>query len=861
MPVSDAVGLRVLEAMRGDVKRPGGSASEPISFSTFQVVECLNDFVDGTVSRRGTTGHFCDVEGGHVKWQDGAFPRQFVITGGTIEMFRDTTASGREKQFEFNIEFQGPGGAPYLLFGRKELRADGPVQAIDALGDLSTLRGVEVRDLTLGAPGVVVASGELHVGLPDLADQLQNLSFPGVQSQAELANARADFLGFMNGQLSEVYSIIPGLFHESRSLLWHQQLLVSMLLDVFIPGPKAASAADVIAQLDLYLANTALDLGALLQAFITFAEQLLGQAIAQADPLKLRVEVRKALATAPTDGFTKTRHDLLRQLHLVLVAAYYSCPGAGKQIGYTPAATRPVGKNETLKLLKTIPKPRGPYDVVIAGSGVGGSVLAHRLATEGYTVCLLESGRYHHERSFSSDEIDALSRTYAFGGMQTARDVGRPVQPLHRQRDITVLQARAVGGGGLVNNAVCFRLPKPTFDRWANVGFPVKEKELNRAYDAIAQQLGIIPASEATGDASRLNPMSRYFEAQWGPVRKHDASLPNEPGLYECNVNMGAGACTGCGYCNHGCSFEAKRNSLQVHLKEAVATGNLDIVPLARVHSLSFSGKKVKSAQVIIGAGEQVEVKAKEFVVACGPIQSSALLLRSGLGHKLIGRRVSANIGAPVLAFMQEPMTSFGHLQISHFLWPDEPSPRFVVESWFNAPAAQAMVMPGYLEDHQYRMGSYAHLAIAAPLVGTLASGTVDAAGKLSFPIGNDDLGRVHQGHLFIADTLFNPNNPSPIDHLVMPTEHGVPIYDRAGLQDYANHFDDARALVVGTGHPQGGNGMSTDNAIGPVGADFRVKGTDNLRVCDGSLFPDCAGINPQWTIMALAYLCGESMV
>ena len=70
----------------------------------------------------------------------------------------------------------------------------------------------------------------------------------------------------------------------------------------------------------------------------------------------------------------------------------------------------------------------------------------------------------------------------------------------------------------------------------------------------------------------------------------------------------------------------------------------------------------------------------------------------------------------------------------------------------------------------------------------------------------------------------------------------------------------DLRSIVVGTGHPQGGNGMSDDDAIGPVGADFRVRGMDNLRVCDGSLFPDCAGINPQWTIMALAQLCSEQL-
>ena len=53
---------------------------------------------------------------------------------------------------------------------------------------------------------------------------------------------------------------------------------------------------------------------------------------------------------------------------------------------------------------------------------------------------------------------------------------------------------------------------------------------------------------------------------------------------------------------------------------------------------------------------------------------------------------------------------------------------------------------------------------------------------------------------------------------------------------------------------------MSTDPALGVVGADFRVRGFSNLRVCDASLFPEVAGVNPQWTVMALADRCGAVM-
>lgn len=51
---------------------------------------------------------------------------------------------------------------------------------------------------------------------------------------------------------------------------------------------------------------------------------------------------------------------------------------------------------------------------------------------------------------------------------------------------------------------------------------------------------------------------------------------------------------------------------------------------------------------------------------------------------------------------------------------------------------------------------------------------------------------------------------------------------------------------------------MSNDSAIGVVDDQFRLRGFSNLRICDGSIFPDSAGVNPQWTIMALAHECAR---
>lgn len=62
--------------------------------------------------------------------------------------------------------------------------------------------------------------------------------------------------------------------------------------------------------------------------------------------------------------------------------------------------------------------------------------------------------------------------------------------------------------------------------------------------------------------------------------------------------------------------------------------------------------------------------------------------------------------------------------------------------------------------------------------------------------------------------------------------------------------------LGLGTGHPQGGNPISSDPSNGVVDKEFKVHGYDNLYVCDASVFPTALSVNPQLTVMALAHYC-----
>jgi choline dehydrogenase-like flavoprotein len=70
----------------------------------------------------------------------------------------------------------------------------------------------------------------------------------------------------------------------------------------------------------------------------------------------------------------------------------------------------------------------------------------------------------------------------------------------------------------------------------------------------------------------------------------------------------------------------------------------------------------------------------------------------------------------------------------------------------------------------------------------------------------------------------------------------------------------DDRELSLGSSHPQGGNPMSGNARRGVVDPEFRVYGTDNVFVCDASVFPSSITVNPQLTVMALAAYAADDI-
>jgi hypothetical protein len=319
---------------------------------------------------------------------------------------------------------------------------------------------------------------------------------------------------------------------------------------------------------------------------------------------------------------------------------------------------------------------------------------------------------------------------------------------------------------------------------------------------------------------------------------------------------------------------------MQVHLPAAVANGCV-IVAEAKVVDMQLAAAAGSAPRAVAGMvvklrdGRKVTVKAKEYVLSCGPIGSTEVLLRSAdldahaRAQKLpVGQRFSANVGSPLFMFARTPVHVRPTLQIAHYYLPPGADDGFVIETWFNPPAANAVGMPGVMDEHFNRMLRYASTLAAAPLVGTRPRGRVRLRnGQLiiNLPIGDAEVEHLAQGLGTLAKAFLQSGG---VELALAGFEGGRELRNAADVDRFQsdllklkNEPKKLHLLQMGTGHPQGGNAMSSDPAIGVVDSRFRLRGTSNLRICDGSIFPDSAGVNPQWTIMALADRCADALV
>ncbi|RJQ76990.1 GMC family oxidoreductase [Amycolatopsis panacis] len=282
------------------------------------------------------------------------------------------------------------------------------------------------------------------------------------------------------------------------------------------------------------------------------------------------------------------------------------------------------------------------YDVVVVGSGFGGSVAALRLTEKGYRVAVVEAGRRFADDEFAKTSWDLKRYLWA------PRLGCYGIQRIHLLNNVMVLAGAGVGGGSLVYANTLYRPLKPFYtDRqWAHI--TDWEAELAPHYDQAGRMLGVVTNPTSTpsdvvmrqvaqdmgvSESFHPTPVGVYFGKPGEPVADpyFGGAGPDRVG------------CTECGSCMTGCRVGAKNTLVKNYLYLA-EKGGAKVIPLTTVTSVCPDGAGYQVTLQKTGTRSRrfrATVTASQVVFAAGTWGTQNLLHRmkdTGLLPKLSRR-------------------------------------------------------------------------------------------------------------------------------------------------------------------------------------------------------------------------------
>jgi len=484
--------------------------------------------------------------------------------------------------------------------------------------------------------------------------------------------------------------------------------------------------------------------------------------------------------------------------------------------------------------------------VVIVGSGAGGSIVAERLARAGKDVLVLEAGPFVPAAKMNQRERDMMRLLYWEAGMRATEN-----------GSMGVLHGRGLGGSTVVNYLDCFRTPPRLLERWVHTrGLPeLAPEKMAPRFDHIFEVLHVRKLEE-----SGLNPNNRK-------LMEGSRALGWSGDTFHRNANN----CYGSGFCDLGCAYNAKQSAAITFIPLAMAAGarvytevRVDRVTLEAGRAVGVEGWALDAERRPI---QPVTVRADQVVVAGGAIETPHLLLRSAVPDPSgqLGRNLHLHPGAPVVGhFPGERIANYEGVKqgyyVGEFSWPlHGHDDDFLLEGIGAPPGIAATVFSGQGASRQATFKHLNEYAVVGVLLRDHDTGTVTAGEgrpKIDYALSEADALRMKAAVVAAARSMLAAGAR------VALTAHG-----EAQILRSEADFDRvwSRSLTAGqmamfSFHQMGTARMGDRRDRDVVNPEGQLWSVPGLHVADASLFPEASGVNPQVTVYGLADVVGEAI-
>ena len=646
-------------------------------------------------------------------------------------------------------------------------------------------------------------------------------------------------------------AVVAGVLSEQ------QRRTLEALCDTWVPAVDADGAdAD-------FMRRAAADMGVVeqienLMSDAMTPEEIAGtaellDALAGEDFAAQRLDVRQDILAKTAESGPEAQLGLhaLKGLTMLFFYALPDEEGSNPNwdaVGYPGPVSAPPTAGEAPKTIN-VEEVRGETasltaDVCIVGSGAGGGVVAAGCAAAGLSVLVLEMGGYRNEADFKQLELPGMLELYLGGGLLTSES-----------GSIAVLAGSTLGGGTVVNYMNCIRTPQHIRDEWAREhgldGVDAPDYESDHI-DAVWQRLGAnTEMTKHNGIHQRLVNALDNLGIEHRPIVRNAA--PDDNPDY-------------CGYCSFGCQQGCKRSVMKTWLQDASDAGARCVVQCHADRILTEGGRATGVEATIVredGSQTKLTIEAPTVVVACGSVESPALLLRSGIGGPAVGKYLRLHPAYAVNGIYDEPVEGWrGQVQslVSDHFAGLEDGYGFLVEATGIHPGLWGASMP-WVDgaEHKRQMSKLRFMAPFITVQRDHGSGEVvlddlgravvrweldDAVDRRVAIRANVELARLH--HAAGAGEIFTL-------HAERLAWHQGEDFDEY-LKRVENAPYGAMDITCFTAHQMGSCRMGKDRATSVADGRGELHDTKGVWIGDASAFPTAPGVNPMISIMSLAH-------
>ena len=507
------------------------------------------------------------------------------------------------------------------------------------------------------------------------------------------------------------------------------------------------------------------------------------------------------------------------------------------------------------------------YDVIIIGTGAGGSTLAYRLANSGKKILILERGDFLPKERENWDPEAVFGKGRYLTEEKWYDKENKAFQPFTHYW---------VGGNTKMYGAALLRMRESDFEENKHFGgvspaWPLKYNDLEPYYTeaeylySVHGERGIDPTEPPASKpypfpAIAHEPRMKELYDDFRKMGHKPAPLAIAIRLPEDDQRL-VGKMNLSLFDGYPDPTESKADAHVVCLKEALKYENVTLAVNKMVYRLETddSGKKITAVLTRNEDGVEEKFEGNTIVVSCGAINSAALLLRSankkhpnGLANSsdLVGRNLMLHNNGTVVAISKK--RNDAQFQKSLML----------TEFYHGA------------EDSEFPLGTIQMMGKTDPT--TLKGELKDINPDKKFDL--DEVSH-HSIDFFITSedlpsldnrVTLNDNGDVKLEY----TENNMEAYRRLrkkliGMMDGIGCEEGYCKDTAYVGFKLGISGVSHQNGTCCFGVDpkksvldvnCKAHDLDNLYVVDSSFFNSAGAVNPSLTIMANALRVGDHL-